>query len=160
MTFANFAARITSGFALAAMAVAAPAHAAPAHAAPAHAAPANVSPTQAGGAKGEAALAKLLEGREPGQPVACISLFTARDMEVIDKTAIVYGRGTTIFVNRPSNPLALRADNVMVSSPTGDQLCNLDIIHMRDSTSHMNTGFVGLERFVPWTKVAKPVAVR
>ena len=111
-------------------------------------------------ATGEARLAKLLEGRTPGKPVDCITLSTSHDSEIIDKTAIVYGSGTTIYVNRPSNVDQLRSDDIMVVSPTGNELCHLDTIHMKDRTSLMDTGFVGLEKFVPWRRAAKVAPAR
>ena len=107
---------------------------------------------------GEQQLAKLLEGRTPGKPDDCISLFTSHDSTVIDKTAIVYGRGTTIYVNTPSDAKSLNSDDIQVVNLTGSQLCRLDIVHTVDRSSHMQKGFIGLEQFVPWTRVAKPAS--
>ena len=44
----------------------------------------------------EQRLDKLLDGRVAGKPVSCISQFDSREMQVLDKTAIVYGWGNTI----------------------------------------------------------------
>ena len=41
------------------------------------------------------------EGREAGQPVSCIPLYGTSDARIIDKTAIIYDTGRTIYVNRP-----------------------------------------------------------
>src|SRR3546814_3331369 len=41
--------------------------------------------------KGEQRLAKLLEGRVAGEPKSCISNYPTSRMEVIDKTAYVFG---------------------------------------------------------------------
>jgi hypothetical protein len=103
---------------------------------------------------GEEKLAKLLEGRVAGEPVSCISLQSTRDTRIIDKTAIVYDSGRTIYVNRPRDPSSLDSDDIMVTKPTGSQLCRLDIVQMRDRTSFFYSGFVGLEDFVPYRKVA------
>jgi len=103
---------------------------------------------------GEAQLAKLLEGREPGKPVSCIPLTTTSDSRVIDKTAIVYGRGNVIYVNRPRDARDLDSDDVMVTKLHTSQLCRLDVVRMHDRTSHMFSGFVGLEDFVPYRRVA------
>lgn len=103
---------------------------------------------------GEEKLAKILEGRVAGEPVNCISLLNARDTRVIDKTAIVYDAGRVIYVNRPRHPAALDSDDIMVTRPTGSQLCRLDVVQMRDRTSFFYSGFVGLEDFVPYRKVA------
>lgn len=105
---------------------------------------------------GEQELAKLLEGRVAGAPVSCISLFQSRDQRVIDRTAIVYGSGNVIYVNRPTNARSLDRDDVLVSTPRGGQVCDLDIVRLHDHVGggFMYNGFVGLEKFVPYRKVA------
>lgn len=100
-------------------------------------------------------LAKLLEGREPGKPTNCLSSFDTREMRVLDKTAIVYGRGNTIWVNVPKNADDLDDDEVMVTKTYGSQLCSLDIVHTMDRTSHLTTGFISLGEFVPYRRVPK-----
>lgn len=104
---------------------------------------------------GEEKLAKMLEGRTAGEPVSCIPLLESRDSTVIDKTAIVYGRGGTIYVNRTSNPTSLDSDDIMVTRLHISQLCRLDTVEMRDRSGFWFTGFVGLEDFVPYRRVAK-----
>ena len=104
---------------------------------------------------GEEKLAKLLEGRVAGAPVSCINLATARDSQIIDKTAIVYDSGNTIYVNRPRQPGALDSDDILVTRTWGTQLCKLDVVRLRDRTMFIDHGFVGLEDFVPYRRVAK-----
>jgi len=94
---------------------------------------------------GEEKLAKLLEGRVAGEPERCLPMSAANDLEVIDKTALVYGRGKTIWVNRPANPRSLDDDDA--------QVCSLDIVRLVDRTSMMEVGTVGLGEFVPYRKV-------
>ena len=103
---------------------------------------------------GEERLHKLLEGRVAGEPVNCISLSAAREARIIDKTAIVYDAGSVIYVNRPHHPDALDSDDVMVTKPTSGQLCRLDTVQMRDRSQMWFTGFVGLDQFVPYRRVA------
>jgi len=103
---------------------------------------------------GEEQLAKALEGRVAGKPVDCISLFDSRDQQVIDKTAIVYGNGSTIYVNRPANARDLDSDDVMVTNIHGSQLCRLDIVRTHERSGFFPNGFVDLEQFVPYRKVA------
>jgi len=103
---------------------------------------------------GEAKLAKMLEGREAGQPVRCLPLGSSTDTTVIDKTAIVYRYGNTLYVNRPTNARSLDDDDILVTVLTTGQLCRLDTVQLRDRTSHFYSGFVGLEDFVPYRKVA------
>jgi hypothetical protein len=103
-------------------------------------------------------LAKLLEGREAGEPVSCIPLFETREMRVLDKTAIVYGRGNTIWVNVPENADVLDDDDILVTKTSISQLCDLDIVQTLDRGSHMPNGFISLGKFVPYKKVPKPAA--
>jgi hypothetical protein len=103
---------------------------------------------------GEQQLAKLLEGRVAGRPIDCISIFDSRDQRVIDKTAIVYGHGNTIYVNRPTNARSLDDDDVLVSDIHGSQVCKLDVVRLHDRSGGFYNGFVGLEQFVPYRKVA------
>ena len=104
---------------------------------------------------GEEKLAKLLEGREAGKPVDCISFSQSRDARIIDKTAIVYGSGRTIWVNRPTNAEDPDDDDVMVTRTSLSQLCRLETVRMHDRSQFFFTGFVGLNEFVPYRKVAK-----
>lgn len=103
---------------------------------------------------GEERLAKILDGREAGKPVSCIPLYQADDTEVIDKTAIVYKVGSTYYVNRPTNADSLDSDDILVTKTTGSQLCRLDTVNLRDRGSRMYSGFVGLQDFVPYKKIA------
>jgi len=103
---------------------------------------------------GEEKLAKLLEGRVAGEPTSCINLMAARESRVIDKTAIVFDQGSTIWVNRPRRAAALDSDDIMVTEIHGSQLCRLDTVRMHDRSGFWFSGFVGLEDFVPYRKVA------
>jgi len=101
----------------------------------------------------EAQLAKLLEGRVAGKPVNCIDPRVNSDTQIIDKTAIVYGSGRTIYVQRPDNARALDDDDILVTTLRGTgQLCDLDIVHLHERGGGFYRGFVGLNRFVPYTR--------
>lgn len=105
---------------------------------------------------GEQQLAKMLAGREAGKPVNCIPVSLTSDSTVIDRTAIVYRVGSTLYVNRPTNADQLDQDDILVTRLWGSQLCSVDTIQLHDRTGgHMWTGFVGLREFVPYKKVAK-----
>ncbi|MBS3928768.1 MAG: hypothetical protein KGZ65_10975 [Sphingomonadales bacterium] len=101
-------------------------------------------------------LAKLLEGREPGKPTNCVSNSDTREMRVLDKTAIVFGWGNTIWVNVPKNAEDLDDDDVLVTKTFGSQLCSLDIVYTMDRSSRITTGFINLGDFVPYRRVPKP----
>lgn len=104
---------------------------------------------------GEELLAKRLEGREAGQPVSCLPFSQTRDLEVIDKTALIYGRGNTIWVNRPSNARDLDDDDILVTRNSTSSTCSVDIVHTYDRAGHFMTGFVNLGEFVPYRRVAR-----
>ena len=100
-------------------------------------------------------LDKLLDGRVAGRPTSCISNFDTREMQVLDKTAIVYGWGNTIWVNVPRNAQDLDDDNILVTHTSGSQLCSLDIVTTLDRTSGFFNGSVSLGEFVPYRRIAK-----
>ena len=104
---------------------------------------------------GEQQLAKLLEGRVAGEPVSCIPLHRTSNTRIIDRTAIVYDSGRTIYVNRPRHPDSLDSDDVMVTRLHTSQLCRLDTVRLHDRSGFWYSGFVGLEDFVPYTRIAR-----
>lgn len=102
----------------------------------------------------EQQLEKSLEGRVAGEPVSCIYLPRVNTTRIYDKTAIAYEAGNTIWVNRPeSGASSLDDSNIMVTTPWGSQLCNVDIVRMIDRNVGFWRGSVGLGQFVPYTKV-------
>jgi hypothetical protein len=107
--------------------------------------------------KGEAALAKLLEGRVPGKPVSCISVTDSQQSRILDGTAIVYqSTGRTLYVNRPkAGADSLDNDDILVTQIWGSQLCNLDQVRTVDRLSRFPHGFISLGDFVPYTKPKK-----
>ncbi|MGX7927320.1 hypothetical protein ACWPMX_12210 [Tsuneonella sp. HG094] len=100
---------------------------------------------------GEAKLTKILEGRVAGTPTSCINTFVNRDSTVIDNTAVVYGRGRTIWVNRTANPRDLDNSDALLVRMHGTQLCRQDIVTSFDTSTGMYTGNVFLTEFVPYT---------
>ena len=105
----------------------------------------------------EAKLAKMLDGRVAGEPQNCIYLPTIRSTRIIDKTAIIYDAGRTLWVNRPrSGAESLNDDDILVTDlhGSGSSLCSIDIVKLHDRSSYFYSGFVGLGEFVPYKKVA------
>lgn len=103
---------------------------------------------------GEEQLAKMLAGRTAGAPVDCIRTLPNTDMTVIDGTAIVIRRGSTLYVNRTRDPQSLDDDDGLLLKRFGDggQLCSIDTMTTFDRVSHFYTGNVFLAEFVPYTK--------
>jgi hypothetical protein len=103
--------------------------------------------------RGEERLAKMIEGRTAGTPVSCINTNRSTALEVIDRTALVYDGGKTVYVARPKDPRQLDDFDVLVInrfSPT--QLCVHDQMRTIDPHSGFTTGVVFLDGFVPYTK--------
>ncbi|WP_233991918.1 hypothetical protein [Porphyrobacter sp. AAP82] len=108
--------------------------------------------------KGEQRLARLLEGRVAGEPVRCIPAFRNLSMQTIDRTAYVYGRGDTIYVQRTRNPKQIdNSDYLRVIRRDSTQLCREDQTVQVEPFSGMLSGAVFFEDFVPYTRV-KPAA--
>lgn len=105
-------------------------------------------------AKGEADLAKMLEGRVAGKPVKCLPTHAMDNSTIIDGTAIVYRSGSKLYVNRPrSGADQLDDDDILLTKLYGAQLCNVDKVDLIDRSSKMWSGFVLLGDFVPYEKV-------
>ena len=104
--------------------------------------------------RGEAKLAKLLEGRVAGEPERCINTFGSRSINQIDGTALTYKSGDTVWVNYTRNPERIDDHDIMVIRRfSGSTLCRTDQVRMVDRFSGMLTGVVFLDEFVPYTKV-------
>lgn len=102
--------------------------------------------------KNEARLAERLKGRTAGEPVACISTFKSTRLQVIDRVALVYDAGDTLYVARPTDPDMLREDDIVVIERFGGQLCHTDVVRTVDRMSGFVTGVVFLGKFVPYKK--------
>lgn len=108
---------------------------------------------------GEERLAKLLDGREAGEPVRCIRTVPNQRMTTIDGTAYVYGSGNTIYVQRTRNPDSINANDALVTNRfSASQLCRLDQMTTVDRVLGVFTGAVFFEDFVPYTRVRPKTA--
>jgi hypothetical protein len=106
--------------------------------------------------KGERQLARVLEGRVAGEPVGCIDLHRVRSSRIINRTAIVYDAGGTLYVNRPrSGARSLKDWDVMVTRPFGSRLCKVDTVQMYSPGSSILGGIVFLGDFVPYKRVER-----
>ena len=102
--------------------------------------------------KGEARLARMLEGRTAGEPVNCISAMRSERIQVIEYVGIVYDAGDTIYVARPNRPNQLDSWDVPIIERFGSQLCANDIMRTFDRGSGHFSGALFLNDFVPYTK--------
>jgi hypothetical protein len=102
--------------------------------------------------KNDAKLAKMLEGRTAGEPLACIPVPKGARLEVIDGVAMVYKSGDILYVARPSDPEMLGRDDVLVIERYSSQLCHTDVVRTIDRQGGYFTGVVFLGKFVPYRK--------
>lgn len=102
--------------------------------------------------KGEARLARMLEGRTAGEPVSCISALRSDRLQVIDHVGVVYDGGDTVYVSRPSDPRQLGFSDVLVIERSGSQLCKMDVTRTIDASHGHMTGVVFLGDFVPYRR--------
>lgn len=102
--------------------------------------------------RGEARLARMLEGHTAGEPVNCISAMNSNRIQVIEYVGLVYDAGSTIYVARATDPRMLGNWDVPVIERFGSQLCTTDIIRTVDRAGGHFTGVVFLDDFVPYTK--------
>ena len=101
----------------------------------------------------EEQLQRELRGRVAGEPVNCVNLRTIRNSRVIDRTALVFDAGGTIYVNRPRGGAeSLSSWDTQVVRPFGSQLCSIDTIKMVDPVSGSFRGIVFLGDFVPYRR--------
>ena len=99
-------------------------------------------------------LERELAGRVAGEPVRCLNMSSIRSSRIIDRTAIIYDAGSTIYVNRPrAGRESLDQWDVLVTKLHGPQLCSIDVVRLYDSGSRFQSGVVFLGEFVPYRRM-------
>lgn len=114
---------------------------------------ANAAPAAAPAAP-EAEIGKALAGRAAGKPVDCLDLARIRSSRIIDRTAILYETDDgTLYLNRPATGAdQLRRGLTLVTDTHTPQLCSVDTVRLMDLSSHIDSGWVGLGKFVPYAR--------
>jgi hypothetical protein len=112
-------------------------------------------PATAARESGEAKLTRLIDGRVPGKPVRCLDGSQRRNMEVVDRTALVFKDGDTYYVNRPAGVQFLTWSDVPVFKIFGDQLCSHDIVHLRDRSSGIGGASLSMGEFIPYRRARR-----
>jgi len=101
-------------------------------------------------------LEHALRGRVAGEPVDCINLRNVRNSQVINRTAILFDAGGTIYVNRPRAGRESLSDwDTQVVRPFGSRLCSIDTIQMIDPAGGFFRGTVFLGEFVPYRRASR-----
>ncbi len=102
--------------------------------------------------QGEAKLAKILDGRTAGKPVQCLDPMQRREMQVIDRTALVFKDGDTLYVNRPAGVNFLTWSDVPVFKLWSSELCSKDMAQLRDRSTGMLGATMVMGEFVPYRR--------
>jgi hypothetical protein len=103
--------------------------------------------------RGEAKLARMLEGRVAGEPERCISAVRSNKVETIDHVGLVYDAGETIYVARATDPDRLRrTDALVLRRLSSGLLCSDDVRFTIDRHQGNITGSVFLTDFVPYRR--------
>ncbi len=106
--------------------------------------------------RGEAQLARMLEGYQAsGETQRCISAYRSNQIRVIPYVGVVYDAGDTIYVARASRPESLRDSDVPVFERYSSQLCTNDVMRTVDRSSPSFAGVLFLEDFEAFTRVAE-----
>ena len=101
--------------------------------------------------RGEAKLAKMLDGRVAGEPERCIRTIGSRNLTQIDDTALVYKQGRTIWVNYTRTPESIDSDDIMVIRKfDGSSLCRTDQITTVERFGGFFSGVIFLDDFIPY----------
>lgn len=102
----------------------------------------------------EAQLERALNGRVAGEPVHCIDMHRVQGSTIIPGTAVIYDAGSVLYVNRPRGGVeSLDRWDILVTRLYTSQLCNTDTVDLIDQGSHMYSGILFLDDFVPYRRV-------
>ncbi|WP_162935718.1 hypothetical protein [Tsuneonella amylolytica] len=103
--------------------------------------------------RGEARLAKMLDGRVAGAPEDCIRDFAQEGMTAVDGVGFVFRRGDTLWVNRPAAANFVDdGDLPVIEKWSSSQLCVHDRVEMRDRLSLIPGPVLTLGEFVPFRR--------
>lgn len=103
-------------------------------------------------------LAKVLEGKVPGEPVSCISSYDANNLRVLGDNTLVY-RANKDLVYRNTLQGACRGlaqgDTLVMNRTSASQYCRGDIARVVHLPSGMMSGSCALGDFVPYRTAGK-----
>jgi hypothetical protein len=101
----------------------------------------------------KASLEQLLNGRQAGKPLECLSLRTVRSSTIIEGKAVVFHAQGTLYVNQPQAGAEwLVRDKAILTNSDSGRICRGEVVELFDATTGVQSGSVFLGRFVPYRK--------
>lgn len=98
-------------------------------------------------------LERALTDRVPGVPVRCINPRSHSETRIFDKTAVLFGSGETIFLQKTLQPALLHADNIMVLDLRATAtICAGEGVRMQDRSEGWERGSITLTEFIPYRR--------
>lgn len=98
-------------------------------------------------------LAKALDGKVPGAPVACVSMMSGTSrLETLSDDVLLYRvNKNLVYRNDLSGTCnGISRGDVLVLKPTNNQYCRGDIARVANLSAGMQTGGCALGDFVPY----------
>jgi hypothetical protein len=107
-------------------------------------------------ADAQSRLNKLLAGKMPGKPQACLASYRANDMIVIDDYTLAFRDGTNrVWINKPAggcNLLSAGPYALVTRNMGGMGLCRGDIGQVTDTLNHTTVGSCVMGDFIPYMR--------
>lgn len=105
--------------------------------------------------KSTAALAKELAGRTAGPATRCVPYFRVNDMKIIDDGTIIFGKGRTVYLQRPVGGcpgLGIGGNSLVARQFATNRMCQGDINQVVDVRNGITVGSCVFEDFIPYTR--------
>jgi hypothetical protein len=95
-----------------------------------------------------------IAGGVPGPPQHCVMLNQLDALRVSenDRHTLIYGSGKTLWANHLGPSCGFGWDDVLVTTPTGSELCRGDIVRSFDRSSRLPGPSCVLNDFIPYKR--------
>ncbi len=104
-------------------------------------------------AREQAQLTEALAGRLAGAPRNCVNQRDLGNSEGFGETILFRGTGGVVHLSKTRGPcMAVTGSRVLVTYPTGSQLCEGDRVGVVDLTSGASYGSCEIGAFTPYAK--------
>lgn len=100
------------------------------------------------------ALEKALEGKVPGEKIACISQLPRTEMRVISDSVLLYRVNSRLVYRNDliGSCIGLSRGDTLITQTFGSQICRGDIARVANLQTGMQSGGCALGDFMPYRK--------